>query len=73
MKTFAEIESSAKKLPPLEQEELLRALTSSLQKRQRRSEPAQGRRVGNDYLLQAPAGAPPMTPERVKQSSQDHE
>jgi hypothetical protein len=71
MKTFAEIESSAKKLPPLEQEELLRALTSSLQKRQRRSEPAQGRRVGNDYLLQAPAGAPPMTPERVKQLLED--
>lgn len=71
MKTFAEIESSAKKLPPLEQAELLRALTASLQKRQRRSEPAQGRRAGNDYLLKAPAGAPPMTPERVKQLLED--
>jgi hypothetical protein len=71
MKTFAEIESSAKMLPPLEQEELLRVLTSSLQKRQQRGEPAQGRRVGNDYLLQAPAGAPPMPPERVKQLLED--
>jgi hypothetical protein len=71
MKTFAEIESSAKKLPPSEQQELLRVLTSSLQQRQRRSEPAQGRRVGNDYLLKAPAGAPPMTPERIKQLLED--
>ena len=67
MKTFAEIESSAKNRPPLEQEELLRVLTFSLQNRRRRSEPARGRRKGNDYLLEAPVGAPPMTPERVKQ------
>jgi hypothetical protein len=71
MKTFADIESSAKKLPPLEQEELLQALTTSLQNRRRRSEPARGRRVGNDYLLDAPVGAPPMTPERVKQLLED--
>jgi hypothetical protein len=72
MKTFAEIESSAKKLPPLEQEELLHTLTSSLQNSRRRSERAQGRRVGNDFLLKAPAGAPPMPPERVKQLLEDH-
>jgi len=71
MKTFAEIQSSAKNLPPLEQEELLHAPTSSLQNRRRRCEPARGRRMGNDYLLEAPLGAPPMTPERVKQLLED--
>ena len=71
MKTFAEIQSSAKNLPSLEQEELLHAPTSSLQNRRRRSEPARGRRMGNDYLLEAPRGALPMTPERVKQLLED--
>lgn len=27
--------------------------------------------MGNDYLLKAPAGAPPMTPEHVKQLLED--
>jgi hypothetical protein len=65
MRTFAEIESSAKNLPMLEHQQLLRALTSSLQKRQRHSEPAQGRRMWIDYLLKAPAhdpGTPQTTP-----------
>jgi hypothetical protein len=71
VRTFAEIKSSAKNLPPPEQEELLRALTSAIQSRRQRGGPAQGRRVGNDYLLQAPADAPPMTPEHIKQLLED--
>jgi len=71
MKIVTEIEASAKNLPPREQEELLRVLTSSLQNRRRRFEPARGRRMGNDYLLEAHRGALPMTPERVKQLLED--
>jgi hypothetical protein len=64
MKTFTEIETAAKNLTPLEREKLLRSLTP---KAHRASGHARTIQIGSDCLLQAPKGAPPMTPERVRQ------
>lgn len=67
MKTLAEIETAAKKLPPLEREKLVLSLSSTPRAGGGRGVRARTRRLGGDCLLEAPADAPPMTPERIKQ------
>ena len=71
MTSLAEIEAAAEELPTEQKEELIRFLSMRL----RRSEPQPGRarlvRDGDDALLEAPPGAPPMTPENVKQMLED--
>ena len=66
MKTFAEIETAAKNLPPLVREKLARSLSSKSPEERKNDQRASSLRVGADCLLVAPAGAPAMTPERVK-------
>jgi hypothetical protein len=66
MSTLAEIEAAAEALPREQQEKLIRFLTE----RTRLAESQTGRarliQRGDDLLLEAPPGAPPMTPENVK-------
>jgi hypothetical protein len=63
MKTFTEIEAAAKNLPPAEREKLVRSLSSKSRSARGHARPIQ---IGSDCLLQAPQGAPPMTPERIR-------
>ena len=71
MSSLAEIESAAKQLPPAEQRKLVRSLSANLRSASLRKNHATGKPVGSDYLLAAPAGAPVMTPELVKQLLED--
>jgi len=65
MSTLAEIETAAEALPPEQKEELIRFLAA--RSRPSNSQPGKARlvRQGDDLLLEAPPGAPPMTPENV--------
>ena len=71
MSTLTEIEAAADALPREQKEELMRFLAGRL--RTTEAYPARARliRDGNDALLEAPADAPPMTPENVKRMLQD--
>lgn len=71
MSTLTEIEAAADALRPEEKERLIRFLTARLQRPERQSRKARLVRQGDDALLQAPPGAPPMTPENVKQILQE--
>jgi hypothetical protein len=71
MTTFAEIETAARKLPPLERERLIRSLLADAPSKRVRGVHARPRRLGADYLLAAPDGAPLMTPELVKELLED--
>jgi uncharacterized membrane protein len=64
--TLTEIEAAAQKLSRSEQEALYRFLEE--QRSSRESVPREARliRRDGDLLLEAPAGAPPMSPEQVK-------
>ena len=66
MSKLLEIEAAAEALPPEQKEELVRFLTARL--RPMEPEPRKARlvREGDDVLLEAPPGAPPMTPENVR-------
>ncbi|MGL4401218.1 MAG: hypothetical protein ACRCXD_15210 [Luteolibacter sp.] len=64
MKSFTEIETAAKNLPPAEREKLVRSLSPKARSARSHARPIQ---IGPDCLLQAPQGAPLMTPERVRQ------
>jgi hypothetical protein len=69
MSTLAEIETAVESLPPEQKKELVRFLTAQLR-------PAVTRRSRivrqeGDAFLEAPADAPPMTPEYVKQPLED--
>ncbi|MGL5018776.1 MAG: hypothetical protein ACRDBP_11625 [Luteolibacter sp.] len=64
MKSFTEIEAAAKNLPPAEREKLVRSLSP---KARRQRSKARLTLISSDCLLQAPQGAPLMTPERVRQ------
>lgn len=64
MKTFAEIETAAKNLPPAERAKLVRSLSTEARTGRERAISLQ---LEGDRLLVAPASAPAMTPERVKQ------
>jgi hypothetical protein len=72
METLAEIEAAAESLSPEQKEELLRFLTARVQARAKK-EAGRARlvRLGNYVLLEAPPGAPPMTPENVKRMLED--
>ena len=72
MSTLAEIEAAAERLSPEQKAELIRFLNARLQ--QATSNSRRARLVhGPDgtLLLEAPPGAPPMTPEFVKQLLED--
>jgi hypothetical protein len=66
MSTLLEIEAAADALPPDQKEELFHFLTARL--RPSNAQPRKARLVcaGDDVLLEAPPGAPPMTAENVK-------
>jgi len=71
MSTLTEIEIAAEALPPEQQKELIRFLAART--RQANSQTGKARLVqqGDDLLLEAPPGAPPMTPENVKRMLED--
>jgi hypothetical protein len=71
MSKLLEVEAAAEALPPEQKEELVRFLTARL--RPSESQPRKGRlvREGDDVLLEAPPGAPPMTTENVKRMLED--
>ena len=71
MSTLTEIEAAADALRPEDQEKLIRFLTAGLQRRRSQTPKARLVRHGGDVLLEAPPGAPPMTPEYVKRILQD--
>jgi len=66
MSTLIEIEAAAETLPPEQKEELVRFLTARLGPSVPQPRKARLVREGDDLLLEAPPGAPPMTPENVK-------
>ena len=66
MSTLLEIEAAAEALPAEQKEELVRFLTARLQPSVPQPRKARLVREGDDVLLEAPPGAPPMTPENVK-------
>ena len=69
MDTLAEIEAAAQALPVEQKEELIRFVSNSL--RQAGESGARLVREGDDVLLEAPPGAPPMIPENVKRMLED--
>jgi len=69
--TLAEIEAAAESLPPEEKEKLLRFLAERLHPSAHKSGKVHLVRRDNDVLLEAPLGAPPMTPENVKRMLED--
>ena len=71
MRTLAEIEAAAESLPPEQKEELLRFLTAQSHAADKEPNRARLVRRDNDVLLEAPRGAPPMTPENVKRLLED--
>lgn len=66
MSTLLEIEAAADALPPEQKVELFRFLTTRLRPSDRQPSTARLVRAGDDVLLEAPPGAPPMTTETVK-------
>ena len=71
MSTLAEIEAAAEALPPEQKEELIRFLTARTRQAGSKAGKARLIRRGDDLLLEAPPGAPPMTPENVKRMLED--
>ena len=71
MSTLAEIETAAEALPPEQKEELFRFLTARLRSSDPQPQKARLVREGDDVLLEAPPGAPPMTTESVKRMLED--
>lgn len=71
MSTLIEIEAAAEALPEEQKRELIDFLTTRL--RGIRPAPRKARlvRQSGDALLEAPADAPPMTPENVKRMLAD--
>lgn len=66
MNTLAEIEAAAESLPPEQKQELRRFLTESLRASAETPSKARLVRRNGDVLLEAPPGAPSMTPENVR-------
>lgn len=71
MTTLLEIEAAAEALSPEQKAELVRFLTVRLTPAGSPPPPARLVREGHDVLLEAPPGAPPMTPENVKRLLKD--
>ena len=72
MYTLTKIEAAAEALPAEQKEELFRFLAARLR---RIEPPARGARLvegpSGTLLLEAPPGAPPMTPENVRRMLED--
>jgi len=71
MSTLLEIEAAADALPPEQKEELFHFLTARLRPAETQPRKARRVRAGDDVLLEAPPGAPPMTTENVKRMLED--
>ena len=71
MSKLLEIEAAAKALPPEQKAELFRFLAEHLRSALPQPQKARLVRQGGDALLEAPPGAPPMTPENVKHMLED--
>ena len=71
MSTLLEIEAAAEALPPEQKAELLRFLAAHLRAPMPQPQRARLVRQAGDALLEAPPGAPPMTPETVKRMLED--
>jgi uncharacterized membrane protein len=71
MSTLLEIEAATEALPPEQKTELLRFLAARLRAMRLPSQQARLVRRGGDTLLEAPPGAPPMTPENVRRMLED--
>ena len=74
MSTLFEIEAASEALPLEQQAELVRFLTARLRPSvpsSRQARQARLVREGNDVFLEAPPGAPPMTPQNVKRLLED--
>jgi hypothetical protein len=71
MSTLLEIEAASEALPPEQKAQLVRFLAARLLPSDRQSRKARLVREGDDALLAAPPGAPPMTPESVKRMLED--
>ena len=70
MTSLAEIEAAAEELPPEQKVQLIRFLSTRLRPG---AQEQKARLVyeGDDALLEAPPGAPPMTPENVRRMLED--
>jgi len=71
MITLLEIEAATEALPPEQKVELFRFLGAHLRSARSPSQKARLVRQGSDTLLEAPPGAPPMTPETVRRMLED--
>jgi len=71
MSTLTEIEIAADALPTEQKEELIRFLAARTRQAGSQTGKARLVREGDDLLLEAPPGAPPMTPENVKRMLED--
>ena len=71
MSTLSEIEAAADALPSEQKEELVRFLSSRRYASGTSGPRARAVRRGDDLLLEAPAGAPPMTPDNIKRMLED--
>jgi hypothetical protein len=69
--TLAEIETAAELLPLEQKRRLLRFLMERLGEAAATSGKTRLVRRDNDVLLEAPPGAPPMTPENIKRMLED--
>jgi len=71
MSTLDEIEAAAEALSLEQKEELFRFLSARLRRSQPQLSKARVVREGDDVLLEAPPGAPVMTPENIKRILED--
>jgi uncharacterized membrane protein len=71
MSNLVEIEAAAEALPPEQKEELFRFLAARLRPALAESQKARLVHQEGDALLEAPPGAPPMTPENVRRMLED--
>jgi hypothetical protein len=69
--SLAKIQAATESLPQEEQEELYRILDARLHPPSPQLSRARLVRKGGDLLLEAPPGAPPMSPESVKRMLED--
>jgi hypothetical protein len=71
MSTLFDIEAATEALTLPQKEELVRFLVQRIRSSASLSSRARVVRQDNDTFLEAPAGAPPMTPEKVRQMLED--
>ena len=71
MSKLLEVEAAAEALPPEQKEELFRFLAARLRPSDPQLRKARLVHEGDDVLLEAAPGAPPMTAESVKRMLED--